>query len=190
MCRLHGIGERKFKQMFPVPWPVWPLKVSISLDPKGSWLWKFVCSIGYLSTAKFIQMMTLGWPWPMYGKVKFGPLCIFLRNCWVDWSQISCADSMGLGNENLNKWSRSHDRYGRLKYLFLWIQKAHDFESLYVLGTWVLPSLSKWWPWVDLDLCTARSNLVPYAFVWIKVKQWIFQKLLYSMISKLVDAVN
>ena len=35
---------------------------------------------------------------------------------------------------------------------------------------------------------TARSNLVPCAFVWgKKVKQWIFQKLL---ISKLVDAVN
>ena len=30
--------------------------------------------------------------------------------------------------------------------------------------------LFKWWPWVDFDLFTARSNLVPYAFVWEKVK--------------------
>ena len=37
---------------------------------------------------------------------------------------------------------------------------------------------------------TARSNLVPYAFVREKVKQWIFYKLLYSMMSKMVDAVN
>ena len=28
----------------------------------------------------------------------------------------------------------------------------------------------------------ARSNLIPYAFVWEKVKQWIFQKLLSCMI--------
>ena len=36
----------------------------------------------------------------------------------------------------------------------------------------------------------ARSNLVPYALNGEKVKQWIFQKLFQSMISKLVDIVS
>ena len=33
-------------------------------------------------------------------------------------------------------------------------------------------------PGLTLTYFMARSNLVPYAFVWEKVKQWIFQKLL------------
>ena len=33
-------------------------------------------------------------------------------------------------------------------------------------------------PGLTLTYFTARSNLIPYAFVGKKVKQWIFQKLL------------
>ena len=33
-------------------------------------------------------------------------------------------------------------------------------------------------PGLTLIYFTARSNLVPYAFVWEKVEQWLFQKLL------------
>ena len=39
------------------------LKKSYSLEPKGRWPWNLVCIIGCLSTTKFAQMMTLGWPW-------------------------------------------------------------------------------------------------------------------------------
>ena len=45
-------------------------------------------------------------------------------------------------------------------------------------------------PGLTLTYFMARSNLVPYAFVWEMVKQWIFQNPLLSMISKLTDAVN
>ena len=41
------------------------LKKSSSPEPKGLWPWNLVCSIGCLSTTKFVQMMTLGWPWPI-----------------------------------------------------------------------------------------------------------------------------
>ena len=34
-------------------------------EPKGLWTWNLVCSIRYLSNTKFVQMMTLGWPWPI-----------------------------------------------------------------------------------------------------------------------------
>ena len=46
------------------------LKKSSSPEPKGLWPWNLVCSIGYSSTTKFFQMMTLGWPWLILGKVK------------------------------------------------------------------------------------------------------------------------
>ena len=32
-----------------------------SLEPKGWWSWKLVCSTGYSITTKFVQMMTLGY---------------------------------------------------------------------------------------------------------------------------------
>ena len=41
------------------------LKKSSSPEPKGRWHWKLVCSIGCSSTTRFIQMMTLSWPWPI-----------------------------------------------------------------------------------------------------------------------------
>ena len=66
-----------------VTWPRWPpcpymvktLKKSSSPEPKGRWPWNLVCSIGCSSTTKFVQMMSLGWPWPILQQVKFGPLC-------------------------------------------------------------------------------------------------------------------
>ena len=36
-----------------------------SSEPKGRWPWNLLCSIGSSSTTKFVQMMTLGWPWPI-----------------------------------------------------------------------------------------------------------------------------
>ena len=111
---LSGMGERKFVQMVHVIWPKWPpcpyknLKKSSSLEPKGRWLWNLVCSIGCSSTTKFVQMMTLGWPWPilwqgqvwslmlLYGKkVKqwifrnYCHLCFETSNRWPNWQDVS-----------------------------------------------------------------------------------------------------
>ena len=41
------------------------LKQSSSLEPNSRRSWNLVCSIGYSSTTKFIQMMTVGLPWPI-----------------------------------------------------------------------------------------------------------------------------
>ena len=42
------------------------VKNSSSLESKGRWPWKFVCCIKCSSTTKFVQMMTLSWPWPIF----------------------------------------------------------------------------------------------------------------------------
>ena len=67
------------------------LKKSSSLEPKGGWPWKLVCSIGYSSSSKLDQMMPLGWPWPVLGQGQVWSLVllygkkvkqwIFFRNC-------------------------------------------------------------------------------------------------------------
>ena len=67
-------------KMAAMPIYVKNMKNSSSLEPKGQWPWKLKCSIGYLSTSKFV----LGWPWPilwrgqilslmlLYGKIVKG----------------------------------------------------------------------------------------------------------------------
>ena len=44
--------------------------------------------------------------------------------------------------------------YGKnLKNILLQNQKSYDLKTWHVAsGTQALPSLYKWWPWVDLDL--------------------------------------
>ena len=56
----NGVGH--MTKMTAMPIYGKNLKIS-SLEPKGRWPWKLVCSIECSSTTKFIQMMTLGWPW-------------------------------------------------------------------------------------------------------------------------------
>ena len=41
------------------------LKKSSSPEPIERWLWNLVCSIVYASTTKIVQIITLGWPWPV-----------------------------------------------------------------------------------------------------------------------------
>ena len=57
-------------------------------------------------------------------------------------------------------------------------QKAYDLETWYVAsGARVLPSLLKNDdPGLTLTYFTARSNLVPYAFVWEKGKTMDFSE--------------
>ena len=64
-----------------------------------------------------------------------------------------------------------------LKNFLLWNQNADDLETWYaVSGAQVLPSAFKLWPWVNTDQFTARSNLVPNAFVWEKGKTMDFSE--------------
>ena len=41
------------------------LKKSSFPEAKDQWPWNLVCSIVYASTTKVVQIMTLGWPWPI-----------------------------------------------------------------------------------------------------------------------------
>ena len=68
--------------------------------------------------------------------------------------------------------------YGKnLKNLLLRYQKADDLETWYAaLGARVLPSCSNDDPGLTLTYFTARSNLVPFAFVWEKGKTMDFSE--------------
>ena len=58
-------------------------------------------------------------------------------------------------------------------------QKADNFDTWYAAsGARVLPSLFQWYPMLTLTYFTARSNLVPYAFVWEKGKTMDFSEMI------------
>ena len=62
--------------------------------------------------------------------------------------------------------------YGKnLKNLLLWNQKVNDLENRYASSSaQVLPSLLKWWPWVDLDQFLGKVKFGPLCFCMEKRK--------------------
>ena len=100
-----------------VTWPKWPprpymvetLKKTSSPEPKGQWHRGFVYSIGDLGPTKFVHMMTLGWPWPFYGKVK----------CFLIWENVHSfrKNIRKSFNGSNNKWPEWRKLYVCIKML-------------------------------------------------------------------------
>ena len=88
------------------------LKKSSSPEPTDQWPWNLVCSIVYVNTTKIVQIIYLGWPWPilrqgqiwshrhLYGKkwklfifletiAALKLKLVFRRNSWSIWNQSS-----------------------------------------------------------------------------------------------------
>ena len=69
--KLKGEWEWNFIQMRWVTWQSWPpcpymvKMLKNLLQKQDQWPWNLVCSIVYASTIKVVQIMTLGWPWPI-----------------------------------------------------------------------------------------------------------------------------
>ena len=61
------------------------LKKSSSLEPKGRWPWNLVCSIGCSSTTNFVQMMILGWPWPILRQGQIWSLMLLYGKKVKQW---------------------------------------------------------------------------------------------------------
>ena len=120
MWSFHGMEGRKFVQIVQVTWPIWLLcpymaKHYSSLESKGRRPWNLVCSIKYSSTTKFIQMITLSWPWPFLRQGQMVPYILsstanatlhlilnnsiwdYLRNSFQIWQRRShaiCKDNL------------------------------------------------------------------------------------------------
>ena len=68
--------------------------------------------------------------------------------------------------------------YGKnLKKSFSSEPNANDLETWYAAsGAWVLPSIFKWWPCVDLDLFYDKVKFGSVCFVWEKCKTMDFSE--------------
>ena len=84
-----------------------------SPEPKGWWLWNFVCNIGCSSATKFIQMMTLGWPWPVLWPGQIWSLMLLYGKKVKQWIFQKLLSSMTWNEQPMTEVSRS----------FCWHQK-------------------------------------------------------------------
>ena len=77
------------------------LKKSSSPEPRGQWPWILVCLIGCLSTTKFAQMMTLGWPWPILrqGQIWFLML-LYGKKVKLDFSETIAVYNLKLATDD------------------------------------------------------------------------------------------
>ena len=61
------------------------LKKSSSPEPKGWWPWNLVFSIVYSITTKIVQLMTLGWPWPILRQGQIWSLMLLYGKKVKQW---------------------------------------------------------------------------------------------------------
>ena len=107
------------------------LKKSSSPEPIDWWPSNFVCSIVYASTTKIVQIMTLGWPWPILRQGQFGHIGFWMGKKWKLFIFFETVAALGLKvawsiqlNE-LMKWSE----YQRSRSFFDLGQRSLSFQS-------------------------------------------------------------
>ena len=85
------------------------MKHSSSLEPICRWPWKFVSSIGYSNTTKFVQMMTLSWPWPILRQDQIWSIMPLYGKKLKQWSfqkRVVCDLKVGRCSQ-LNEYNES-----------------------------------------------------------------------------------
>ena len=107
---------------------------------------------------------------------------LLFRNHWANQSNFIWS-FYGMGEQKFAqtvlvtwpRWPPYLYMVKTLKNLLLQNQKADDLETCYAsLGVRVLPIFSNGAPGLTLTYFTARSNMVPYAFIWEKGKTMDF----------------
>ena len=90
-------------------------KKSSSLEPKCQWPWKLVCSIGYSSTSKFVQLMTLSWPWPILRQGQIWSLMLLNgeKGKIMDFSETIVVCDIKVGRFSLLNEYMNHYEYQR-----------------------------------------------------------------------------
>ena len=112
------------------------LKTSSTPEPIDRWPWNSVCSIEYASICitKIIQIITLGWPWPILRQSQFGHLgfsmgksenYLFLRNycrtrsqSWLNYSTKNGNEAKWVSKVNFWPWPKV-TQISKLKLVYL-----------------------------------------------------------------------
>ena len=186
MWSLLRLGERKIAKMVAAHWPRWPpcpyiaKKFKNLLQNRGRLgaesLHK---SSGTRGLPKLLEWWSYIDVWSFYGE---GSLLSYV----FVWAPYICVGKMLRKIAKMvavywPRWLPCLYMVNTFKNLFLQNQISPGALSLHKSsGTGDLPKLQKWWSYVDIDLFTARSTLLPmhlyapYTFIWEKCWEFIF----------------
>ena len=115
------------------------LKKIFSPEPVDQWPWNQVCSIVYVSTTKVVQIMTLGWPWPILRQGQIWSHRLLYGKKWkLLFFGNYCSLAFQSCLKHLAKWVtdeyQSVTQISKLKLVFLinsWaIWNQNSYESL------------------------------------------------------------
>ena len=106
------MGGHNFVQMVLVTWPRWPpcpymaktLKNLLLRNQKSRWPWNLVCSIRCSSITKFLQMMTLCWPWSILRQGQIWSLLLLCgeKGKTMDFSESIFVYDLKLATDDRN----------------------------------------------------------------------------------------
>ena len=82
-------------------------KKSSSLEPKSRCPWNLVCNIRSSSTSKSLQMMTLGWPWPILLQGQIWSLMLLYGKKVKQWIFQKLLSSMIWNKQQMTEVTRS-----------------------------------------------------------------------------------
>ena len=72
------------------------LKKSSSPEAIDRWPWNLVCSIVYASTTKIVQIMTLGWTWPILRQGQIWSHRLLYEKKWKLFIFLETIAALGL----------------------------------------------------------------------------------------------
>ena len=106
------------------------LKKSSSPEPIDWWPWNLVCSIVYARTTKVVQIMTLGWPWPI---LRQGQIWSHRLLYGKKWKLLFFGNYCSLRSQSClkhsTKWVNEVEWVSKVKANFLTLVKGHsDFK--------------------------------------------------------------
>ena len=118
------------------------LKKSSSPEPIDWWPWNLVCSIVYASTTKVLQIMTLGWPWPILLNLKFGHIgfCMGKSENYLFFGSYCSLRSQSC-LKHWAKWVNEVEWVSKVKVILWPWSKVTQISKL---NAWVLACILRW----------------------------------------------
>ena len=129
------------------------LKKSSSPEAIDRWPWKLVCGIVYASTTKVVQIMTMGWPWPilrqcqiwshrlLYGKkwklfIVFGNYCSLRSQSYLKHSAKWINEVEWVSKVKVILWPWS--KVTHISKLNVWLWPVYSGERFRAMGSLVI----------------------------------------------------
>ena len=139
------------------------LKKSSSPEPIDWWPWNLVSSILYGSTTKIVQIMTLGWPWPILRQGQIGHIGFWMgksENYLLFWNYCSLRSQSCL--KHLAKWINEVEWVSKVKVsLWSWskVTQVSKLKLVFRRNSWAI--------WNQNSYESLRENRNENLYKWV-----------------------